>query len=233
MEQANLTSVVKLVVFDVDGTLIRTHGAGVKAFERTFASEFGHPNATQGLNFAGRTDPSIVREVFQKCSIPATDANFRRFFEAYVFWLDYLLSKSEGEICVGVWNFLSVLRALPHPPLVGLLTGNISLGAEIKLRHFQLWDLFTLGAFGDDHEDRNKLAGIARDRAVQKLGIPLNGSDIVVVGDTPLDIACARAIHAKTLAVGTGGFTVEELKPYGADWLVQDLNELSASEVCA
>ncbi len=224
---------VKLVVFDVDGTLIRTHGAGVKAFERTFASEFRHPNATQGLNFAGRTDPSIVREVFQKCAIPPTDGNFSRFFDVYVFWLDYLLGKSDGEICAGVWNFLSALRALPNPPLIGLLTGNISLGAEIKLRHFQLWDLFSVGAYGDDHEDRNKLAAIARDRAVKKLGKPLNGSEIVVVGDTPLDIACARAINAKALAVGTGGYTVEELKPHQADWLVQDLNELSAREVCA
>lgn len=223
---------VKLVLFDVDGTLIRTQGAGIKAFERTFASEFKLAGATDGIEFAGRTDPSIVREVFGKFKIEPTPENFKRFFGTYAFWLDHLLSKTNGGICVGVWNFINGLMAMPVPPMLGLLTGNIRLGAEIKLRYFHVWDQFQIGAFGDDDENRDRLAVLAQKRASEKLGVNLAGSEILVVGDTPLDIQCARAIQAKVIAVGTGGYTMDELKPFKADWLVSNLSELTAPVVC-
>jgi phosphoglycolate phosphatase len=225
--------VIKLVLFDVDGTLIQTRGAGVKAFERTLDSEFKIAKGTQGVQFAGRTDPSIVRELFQRHAISPSPANFHRFFELYVFWLDYLLSKSLGGICVGVWNFIHELARQPHPPLLGLLTGNVRLGAEIKLRHFQLWDYFSIGAFGDDHEDRNQLAEVARQRGSQWLEEPLEGNQIVVVGDTPLDIDCSEAIQAKMLAVATGGASLDALKQRNPRWAVHDLGQLSAEEVMA
>lgn len=95
-------------------------------------------------------DPSIVRDVFKRHEIEASPANFQRFFECYVFWLDFLLCTTEGGICPGVWNFIHALARLPEPPLAGLLTGNIRLGAEIKLRHFQIWENFRFGAYGDD-----------------------------------------------------------------------------------
>jgi phosphoglycolate phosphatase-like HAD superfamily hydrolase len=224
--------VVKLVLFDVDGTLIRTQGAGIKAFERTFASEFKLSGATDGVEFAGRTDPSIVREVFDQCKIEPSPENFKRFFGTYVFWLDHLLSKTNGGICVGVWNFINGLMSMPVPPMLGLLTGNIRLGAEIKLRYFHLWEQFQTGAFGDDDENRDHLAGLAQKRASSKLGAALSGSEILVVGDTPLDIQCARAIQAKVIAVGTGGYTLDELKPFKADWLVANLSEVNATAVC-
>ncbi len=224
---------VRLVLFDIDGTLIRTHGAGVKAFERTLSAEFNAPEGLEQVKFAGRTDPSIIRELFGINRIEASPANFTRFYEAYVFWLDYLLSKSSGEICAGVWHWLHQIPALPQRPMVGLLTGNIRLGAEIKLRHFQLWDCFAMGAFGDDHEDRAELARIAQERAGTMLGQPLTGSQILVVGDTPRDVACAKAIQAKSLAVATGGATLEELKACQPDWTVATLSELDAATVCA
>jgi phosphoglycolate phosphatase-like HAD superfamily hydrolase len=124
------------------------------------------------------------------------------------------------------------LRTLPKNPLLGLLTGNIRLGAEIKLRHFNLWREFEVGGFADDHEDRNQIANAARRRGASRLGGELRGEEILVIGDTPLDIRCARAIGAKVLAVATGGATLEELKRHEPDWAVADLTRVSAREIC-
>jgi phosphoglycolate phosphatase len=225
--------VVRLILFDVDGTLIRTQGAGVKAFGKAFESEFKVAEATRAIDFAGRTDPSIVRDVFKRHQIEASPANFQRFFECYVFWLDYLLCTTHGEICPGVWNFIHSLARLPVPPLTGLLTGNIRLGAEIKLRHFQIWDYFGLGAFGDDHENRDELAVIARQRGSEALGTPLRGDEIMVIGDTPNDVQCGRKIQAKTLAVATGAFKMPELEACRATWTVPNLSDLDARPLCA
>src|SRR5437773_8686101 len=123
---------VRLVLFDIDGTLIRTDGAGVKAFAKVFATEFNAVDGFEKLKFAGRTDLGIVREFFSFHRIAPTQQNFKRFFERYVFWLDFILRQSKSEVCPGVWEFVSDLQHLPNPPLLGLLTGNIRLGAEIK-----------------------------------------------------------------------------------------------------
>jgi phosphoglycolate phosphatase len=112
------------------------------------------------------------------------------------------------------------------------LTGNIRLGAEIKLRHFEVWEVFQTGAFADDHEERNQIAAIARHRGSRLLNDDLRGDEILVIGDTPLDIQCARAIGARTLAVATGNTTAEELKAHRPDWLVEDLSKAIADKVC-
>jgi phosphoglycolate phosphatase-like HAD superfamily hydrolase len=224
--------VIRVILFDIDGTLVHTGRAGVKAFDRAFASEFKIPNGTDKLNFAGRTDPSIVRDFFQQHGIEASPAHFRRFFESYVFWLDHLLPMTQGGICPGVWNFIHDSQSLQHPPLLGLLTGNIRLGAEIKLRHFFLWESFVVGAFGDDHESRNQLAGIALERARKVLHGALKPDDVLVVGDTPLDVECARTINAQSLAVATGGFTLEQLQASKPSWAVAHLGTINARQVC-
>jgi phosphoglycolate phosphatase-like HAD superfamily hydrolase len=222
---------VRLVLFDIDGTLVRTGGAGVKAFAKVFETEFGATDGFEQLKFAGRTDVSLVREFFGFHRIAATPANFTRFFERYVFWLDQILAESKTQTCVGVTEFLEGLQALAHPPLLGLLTGNIRLGAEIKLRHFGLWDTFKTGGFADDHEERDHIAAIARERGSKVLGNSLRDEQVVVVGDTPLDIRCGRAIQAKVLAVATGGATLEELKAHQPDWAVPDLRAVSPQQV--
>ncbi len=224
---------VRLILFDIDGTLIHTRGAGVKAFGKTFETEFKVFDSVQGIEFAGRTDPSIVRDIFKRHQIESSPENFKRFFDCYVFWLDYLLCKSDGGICPGVWNVIHMLSRLPHPPLIGLLTGNIRLGAEIKLRHFQIWEYFEMGAFGNDHENRNELAVLARERSVELLKESLRGEEIIVVGDTPFDVQCGQKIQAKTLAVATGPFTVEQLEACRATWSVPDLNNLDLAQICA
>ena len=220
--------IVRLVLFDIDGTLIRTGGAGVQAFAKVFATEFNAVDGFERLKFAGRTDVSLVREFFEFHHIPATPENFRRFFDRYVFWLDHILEKSQGGICTGVQEFIRDLEGLAEPPLLGLLTGNIRLGAEIKLRHFNLWDVFQTGAFADDHEERDQIAAIARERGSRLLQRRLHGEEVLVIGDTPLDIRCARAIGAKVLAVATGGHPLSELKQHGPDWAVENLSEISA-----
>jgi phosphoglycolate phosphatase len=222
---------VRLVLFDIDGTLVRTGGAGVRAFAQVFATEFGAEDGFDSVKFAGRTDPSLVRELFAHHRIAPTPENFQRFFDRYGFWLDHLLRESRTETCPGVREFLQSLQALPQPPLLGLLTGNVRLGAEIKLRHFDLWHTFQTGAFGDDHEDRDQIAAIARERGSRRLNQPLAGDEIVVVGDTPLDIRCARAIGAKALAVATGGAKLAELQRHQPEWAVPDLRAIAPSLV--
>jgi phosphoglycolate phosphatase-like HAD superfamily hydrolase len=225
--------VIRLILFDVDGTLIHTGGAGVKAFARTLASEFSRHNGTEKVRFGGRTDSSLVRELFHHCQIDYHPSNVRRFFDSYVFWLQQLLAESaRGGPCPGVVSLIQRLLALPQPPIVGLLTGNIRLGAEIKLRHYSLWEPFQTGAFGDEHEDRNQIAVIARRRADQLLGRPLADDEIVVIGDTPCDIECGRAIRARVLAVASGGAPLAELEAQCPDWVLTSLEGVCASTLC-
>jgi phosphoglycolate phosphatase-like HAD superfamily hydrolase len=224
---------VRLVLFDVDGTLVHTGRAGSQAFAKTFATEFKAMDGIEKIQFAGRTDVNLVREFFGIHHIPATPENFQRFFDRYVFWLDQILVQSNGEICRGVTRFLNDLRALPHPPMLGLLTGNIRLGAEIKLRRYGLWDLFVTGGFADDHEERDHIAAAALARARRVLGKNLQPKEIVVVGDTPFDIRCGKFIGAKVLAVATGGAKLEELKKHSPDWAVEYLTQVTAREICS
>jgi phosphoglycolate phosphatase len=223
---------VRLVLFDVDGTLVHTGGAGKSAFARTFAAAFNAHDGVQKVNFGGRTDISLARELFGIHGIAATPENFRRFFAHYAFWLDHLMTQSNGDACRGVREFIRDLRALPEPPMLGLLTGNIRLGAEIKLRRYGLWEMFETGAFADDHEDRNHIALAALERGRRVLGEKLQPREIVVVGDTPHDVRCGKFIGAQTLAVATGGAKLDELNNHKPDWVVEDLTRIAAREIC-
>jgi|SRR5579884_3432230 len=223
---------VRLVLFDIDGTLLHTNSVGIRAFARTLQSEFNVPNGTDGLKFAGRTDTGLVRELFVKHGIDVSKKNFQRFFDTYAKWLEPMLAETGGEVCPGAWALIRELQSMQQPPALGLLTGNIRLGAEIKLRHFNLWDVFPTGAFADDHEDRNQIAAIALQRGSQFLGAPLRGKQVIVIGDTPHDIACGKAIGAKVLAVATGISPVEELQSFKPDWAVADLTKIRAKEIC-
>jgi phosphoglycolate phosphatase-like HAD superfamily hydrolase len=218
---------LRLVLFDIDGTLIRTGGAGVKAFAKVFETEFNAVDGFERLKFAGRTDVGLVREFFSFHDIPATPENFSRFFERYVFWLDQMIRESTGSICAGVLDFINTLKKLPEPPVLGLLTGNVRLGAEIKLRRFGLWDIFQTGGFADDHEERNKIAAVARSRGSRLIKHELKDSEVLVIGDTPHDISCGRFIRAQVLAVATGAYTLPELKLHTPDWVVENLTQIN------
>ena len=223
---------VRLVLFDIDGTLIHTHGAGIKAFERAFALQFKIADAVNGVKFAGRTDTGIARELFIRHRLEPTAENFSLFFDCYTDWLAQILPDCKGDLLPGVWQFIYNLQSLPDPPILGLLTGNIRLGAEIKLRHYSVWDFFAIGGFADDHEDRNQIAVVAFQRGSRVAGVKLKGQEVLVIGDTPLDIECGRAIGAKVLAVATGGFSEEGLKSHRPDWTVPNLEGINVREIC-
>jgi phosphoglycolate phosphatase len=222
---------IRLVLFDIDGTLVHTGHAGTQAFAKTFATEFDLHHGAEKMKFAGRTDVSLVREFFKIHGLPETPEHFSQFFERYVFWLDHILMHSNGNVCKGVREFIRDLQALPQPPVLGLLTGNIRLGAELKLRRYGLWEIFHFGAFADDHEDRNHIAAAALERGRRVLVKNLQPQEIIVVGDTPFDIRCGKFIGAKTLAVATGGATLDELKKCQPDWAVKDLSQIGAREI--
>ena len=223
---------IRLVLFDIDGTLINSGGAGEKAFARVFANFFGVPNGTEKLRFAGRTDLGILREFFVQNAIEPSPENTARFFDAYIFLLGHMLQNLPGRVLPGVWPWLHDLHSLPHQPTIGLLTGNVRLGAEIKLRHFHLWEQFATGGFADDSAERNGIAVAAKERGEAVLGRKLHGEEILVIGDTPHDISCGRHIGAKVLAVGTGMFGTKELRTFQPDWAVDHLDQVSATELC-
>lgn len=223
---------VRAILFDVDGTLIRTRGVGVQAFAKAFHSLFKFPDTTGKISFAGRTDISLAKEYFRLNNHNPTKEDIENFFAAYVFWLYEMIKHSNGGVCAGVIEFINKAKKLSPPPLIGLLTGNIRLGAEIKLRHFGIWHEFEIGAFADDSEDRNEIARIAYQRVCRVLGEKLDGNQVIVVGDTIHDINCARAIGARVIAVGTGGNLTDQLKTHNPDWLVRDLNEIEPEVVC-
>ena len=223
----------KLVLFDIDGTLVRTGRAGVKAFAKAFYTEFGIAEGTEKLKFAGRTDMSLIREFFGISGIEATRQNFDRFIAAYLGHLQETIVSSAGEVCPGILEFMRNLRTLPEPPAIGLLTGNLRRGAEIKLGRFDLWREFPFGGFADDHEERDCIAMVAKRRGVEHLKRELQDHEVIVIGDTPLDIRCARAIKARVIAVATGGHTVDELKAHNPDWLLETFDGVSARDICS
>lgn len=222
---------IKVVLFDIDGTLIRTGGAGVAAFKETFRQEFAIEDGTHNLPFAGRTDYAIVSEFFGRHGIEPSPVNFRRCFARYVHWLRHFLDQLDGRVLPGVERLLSELQTSSFSPKLGLLTGNIRLGAEIKLRHFDLWDYFAFGAFGDNQSDRNALAALGRQRAAQLFPGPLDPREIMVVGDTPHDIACGKSIGAHVLAVATGGSTLDALAKCQPTWAVPTLENTSVGHI--
>ena len=223
---------VRLVLFDIDGTLVSTGGAGMKAFGEAFEVAFGVANATEQIKFAGRTDYSLFREMCRHGGIDCTAENRELFFSHYLRLVDSHIDASKGGPFPGVVRMLDELAAMPNAPALGLLTGNIREGARRKLGAYGLWDRFALGGFSDDDEDRNLIAAAAAAKGGEYLECQLAGPEIVVVGDTPKDITCGKHIGARTLGVATGGATLEALRACGPDWAVADLTHLSATKVC-
>lgn len=211
------------VLFDIDGTLIRTGGAGVRAFARAAEEVHGLAGGTDHMVFHGRTDTSLVREYLRHHGLEETGPEMARFLRAYLELLGGMLAEHAGETCPGAWEFIEGCRRMDRPPLLGLLTGNVQRGAELKLRAHGMWGVFETGGYGDDHEDRDEVAAAALRRVVERRGRPVRPEDVLVVGDTPRDIQCARAIGAKVLAVATGAFGVEELALHRPDWVARDL----------
>lgn len=213
-----------LLLFDIDGTLVDTGGKGMAALRKTAIEVFGGDGPP--LDLAGSTDLGILDSLYVHFEIDATDERTHRFFEAYHLHLEVSLeaNPSEGRVLDGVIELLEGLALHDHAELA-LLTGNTSLGAEIKLRHYGLDRHFKFGAYGSDRADRNELGFIALERAFAMTGRKYDPSHTLIIGDTPKDIACAHAMGARCLAVATGRFSAEELEEAGADWVLGSLKD--------
>jgi phosphoglycolate phosphatase-like HAD superfamily hydrolase len=216
----------KLVLFDIDGTLVLTAHAGYRALTLACEQLVGGSDPLSGLAVAGRTDRGILTEVLALGGRELDDDLLDRLRDQYVANLrNEILRAGEGVKAVmpGVRELLDALQGRDDV-FVGLLTGNFEAGARIKLEYFDLWRYFRCGAYGDDAADRNALVPFALARA-RACGLPdLSPEHILVVGDTPNDVACARAVGAVPVGVATGGFSVAHLRASGADIVFQDLS---------
>jgi len=215
----------RLLLFDIDGTLIHSGGAGVEALKHALKERFGIVDDLHDIEFAGMTDSGIVLSILKKHQIPATSENVAAFLDSYVHFLSKELPLRKGNLLPGVLQLLKKLKTRKHLVL-GLLTGNLSRGAELKLNHYGVWHFFEFGAFADDHHDRNELGEFARGRAQEKHGQEFSADEIDVIGDTPRDIACGRAIGARTIAVATGTWSREKLAQYNPDFLIDDFSDV-------
>ncbi|HEX9611878.1 MAG TPA: haloacid dehalogenase-like hydrolase [Gemmatimonadales bacterium] len=226
---------MRLVLFDIDGTLLWTDGAGRRAIRHALLAEMGTAGPIDVYRFDGKTDPQIVRDLLSLAGIghEEIDARMEAVFERYLAVLEAELAAGQGEtiLLAGVRELLQALE--PHErrgeALVGLLTGNLVRGAELKLRAAGLDPTrFAVGAFGSDSHHRPDLPGIAARRAGEHTGREFRGSDVVIVGDTPQDVECARPLGARAVAVATGFYDTSELDRAGASHAFRDLSDTSA-----
>ena len=213
-----------LLLFDIDCTLIDTGGAGMEALKQAARELFGA--AGPELDLAGSTDSGIVRGMLDHFG---SDLSLELFYQTYLNYLPTNLESFTGRVLPGVQSLLD--RLVETDVTLGLLTGNIAQGAWGKLDHYGLRDYFGFGAFGDDHHDRNRLGPVALDRASRHGGCVFQAENAIVIGDTPKDIACGKAMGAVTLAVATGGFSVDQLASYDPDYVVADLNSSEVAEI--
>lgn len=213
------------LLFDIDGTLIRTHGAGKAAMETALRTAFGVEEINDTVPYSGRTDRAIGRDLLTVHGLDPTPENVTRLTETYLSELPAQLDRLGGEVCRGVAAAIDATRRRPDV-LLGLLTGNVRRGAATKLGHFGLWEHFRVGGFGDAHFDRDDVARMAVGEASRHLGQEIDPATVWVIGDTPLDVSCARAVGAKAVAVATGWHTHAELATHHPDLLLNDLSDL-------
>ncbi len=219
---------MKLVLFDIDGTLITSRGAGRRAMRTALERVFGAAGGIDQYDLRGRTDTRIVHEVMGALGWEPARVKERLddFFEAYLGGLTSEIG--DGRHVVTLPGVSAVVARLAQSPdaLLGLVTGNIEEGARIKLLPTGLWPLFRVGAYGSDHMDRRRLPSLAARRAQALVGYPFAATDVVVIGDTPHDIDCARACGAVAVAVTTGQYTRDELLAERPDHLFDDLADV-------
>lgn len=211
-------------LFDIDGTLISSGGAGKVALERGFTEEFGIDHVIDKMSLSGRTDRAIVRQMLDLAGLEVSEENIQRTQQAYLRHLPECLTTLQGRVLPGIAELLVTLQSRADV-LVGLLTGNIRAGAKVKLGHFGIHEHFRVGGYGDVHLDRDDVAREAFADVRRHLERDLDAQAVWVVGDTPLDVRCARAIGAKVLAVATGWHPRAELEAHAPDLLLDDLSD--------
>jgi phosphoglycolate phosphatase-like HAD superfamily hydrolase len=215
-------------LFDIDGTLVNAGGVGRTAVSNALREVFGTTGAIDGYDFRGRTDPRIVLDLIGEAGWDEADirARLTAYFDVYLRELDALVGDgARVRVLPGVGDVVRALSAR-EDAVVGLLTGNIEPGARVKLRSTGLWPLFRVGAFGSDDVDRRRLPAVARRRAHEALGHDIPFDRVTIIGDTPLDVDCARASGALAVAVATGRYRGDELSACSPDVLFADLSDV-------
>jgi phosphoglycolate phosphatase len=218
---------MKVCLFDIDGTLLHSGGAGGSAMLAAIREEFGASGPLYDIPAAGRTDRAIAIDVFNAYDLPFSELSFRQFLDCYLKLLPTHLKDCEpqGRVYPGMPETLEILSQRDDIVL-GLLTGNYREAAYLKLEHYGMHHHFDFGGFGDKYTSRNDVAKEALGHVHQRLGSDFDSSDVWVIGDTPADVECARAIGSNVVAVATGIYSIEELKPTEPDYLFEDFSDL-------
>src|SRR5215468_7380178 len=218
---------MKLVLFDIDATLISTGAAGADAMRDVFAELCGIPDGFAGIEMSGKTDMAIFREALIYHQLDEAVVSVDVFQERYISRLRLTLQEAHRPRRL-MPGFPGLLEELAEQPdiVLGLLTGNFAMGAQLKLESFGIWHYFRLGAYGSDHVDRNALVPIALQRTQALLGHTIPLQQTFVIGDTPRDIACAHAHGARAVAVATGGYSLAELRRYEPEHAFENLADV-------
>ena len=217
----------RLYLFDIDGTLITSGGAGETSFREAVVEACGDVAPLEGVNFAGNTDTGIAREVLIAAGKEPSQENIMALLDAYLARLSDRMHQHQGKLLPGIIPLLDHLKEREDCRLA-LLTGNLAAGAEVKLTHYGVWHYFAFGAYADDHHVRNELGPVAMSRALEDHGEEFTPDQIYVIGDTPRDIECGKAFGAITVAVATGKYSREELASHKPDFLFDDLSDATA-----
>ncbi len=221
---------MRLFLFDVDGTLVSARGAGRRAMGQALEAVFGATGPITTYDFRGKTDPQIVFDLMGAAGLPAPliEARLASFYDRYLEDLRAEIERGGGvQVMPGISELVRRL-AERADTLVGLLTGNIEAGAKVKLEPTGLLPHFQLGAYGSDDADRARLPAVAARRAQMLAGERVSPERVVIIGDTPLDIACARGYGARAVSVATGGHGIDELAAHRPDALFTDFADLGA-----
>lgn len=218
----------RLLLFDIDSTLLNTGGAGIESLRKRVRERFQVTDDLSDIEIAGKTDIVIIGDILRKYRVEATPENIRCFADDYLRGLPEELERCHGRVLPGMAELLERLH--PNPAIVlALLTGNLRRGAQLKLAYYGLWHYFEFGAFADDHHDRDELGTFARQRAQEKHGHDFDGAQIDVIGDTGHDIGCGKAIGARTIAVATGTWSAARLRSLRPDFFFADFSDVTAA----
>ena len=212
-----------LILFDIDGTLIDSGGAGTRSLNLAFKKVFSIEDAFHGISMAGKTDTQIMKEGLMKHGI-STDGNLSKVADSYLRHLKEEINNDRKHVKPGVHEILEKLSFIKDAAL-GLLTGNLEPGARIKLEPFKLNKYFQSGAFGSDDEDRNNLLPLAIKRFEELVQEKIDIDECIIIGDTPRDVECAHIYGAICIGVATGHYSLDELIEAGADYVLEDLSD--------
>lgn len=216
----------KLLLWDIDGTIIATQGAGEAAMDLAMLEIFGINGQLNEIDYSGRTDPLLGQMICEHYGIPVTPQKVERFVESYVRNLASILAMKPATLLPGMEVLADLARR--SDCLQGLLTGNVRAGGKCKLTSVDAWSHFAFGSFADNCFDRNELAPKALKLASQQFGTVFAPHQVFVIGDTPRDIECGKVISAQTIGVATGKYSTGDLLEAGADHVLEDLSDSDA-----